>query len=49
MVAAENFETDDQDIEPQEPKKYKPTDHEIANMLIEDWNGKIRFFFGAWH
>lgn len=49
MVAAENFETDEQDIEPQEPKKYKPTDDEIGNMLIEDWNGKIRFFFGAWH
>jgi putative DNA primase/helicase len=49
MVAAEQFDTDEQDIEPQSSGKYKPTDDEIGNMLIEDWDGKIRFFFGAWH
>lgn len=49
MVAAEKFETDGQEIEPQESTKYKPTDDEIGDMLISDWCGKLRFFFGAWH
>lgn len=49
MVAAEKFETDGPEIEPQESSKYKPTDDEIGDMLISDWCGKLRFFFGAWH
>jgi len=49
MVAAEILDSEAQDIEPQEPSKYKPTDDEIGDMLIGDWNGKIRFFFGTWH
>lgn len=49
MVAAEKFETDEQAIEPQESGKYKPTDDEIGDMLIADWCGKVRFFFGSWH
>lgn len=38
-----------QAFEPTEPSKYKPTDDEIGDMLIADWCGKIRFFFGTWH
>lgn len=49
MVAAEKFDTDEQVIEPQEPTKHKPTDDEIGNMLMADWDGKFRFFFGSWH
>jgi putative DNA primase/helicase len=50
MVAAEILDdSSEQPIEPNEPTKYKPTDDEIGDMLISDWKGKIRFFFGAWH
>lgn len=47
MVAAEILEDSEQPIE--ESKKHKPTDDEIGDMLIQAWDGNIRFFFGAWH
>lgn len=42
---------EDSEAEVLEPEttKYKPTDDEIGDMLINQWAGKIRFFFGAWH
>lgn len=30
-------------------KKYKPTDDEIGDSLIEQWDGRLRFFFGGWY
>lgn len=42
-------DSDEPILEPNEPKKYKPTDDEVGNMLIEAWNGNVRFFFGAWY
>ena len=32
-----------------ESTQHKPTDDEIGDMLIQKWNGNIRFFFGAWY
>lgn len=50
MVAAEILEeSQEQIIEPTELKKHKPTDDEIGDMLIQAWEGNIRFFYGAWH
>lgn len=28
---------------------FKPTDDEIGDMLIEEWDGNTRFFFGQWY
>lgn len=41
------IESDSEILEPEQ--KHKPTDDEIGDMLIESWEGDIRFFFGAWH
>lgn len=50
MVAAETLDdSQEQILQPNEPKKYKPTDDEVGNMLIEAWQGNVRFFFGAWY
>lgn len=49
MVAAATLEdSQNEDLTP-ETSKYKPTDDEIGDMLIGDWDGRLRFFFGAWH
>lgn len=50
MVAAKQLDDSQEPVlEPNEPKKYKPTDDEVGDMLIEAWNGNVRFFFGAWY
>lgn len=42
-VAPPADDDDDKDI------NNKPTDDEIGDMIIEDWQGNTRFFFGKWH
>lgn len=50
MVAAESLEApESQIIEPTEIKTFKPADDDIGKMLIADFDGKCRFFFGIWH
>lgn len=50
MVAGEIFEeSEENSLDLAKGKKYKPTDDEVGNMLIEAWNGDVRFFFGAWY
>lgn len=49
MVAAKQNESPEMPELKIQEKPYKPTDDEIGDMLIEDWNGKIRFFFGGWY
>lgn len=48
MVAAKQNESPEMPELEIVEKKFKPTDDEIGDMLIEKWNGRIRFFFGAW-
>ncbi|HEY9658569.1 MAG TPA: phage/plasmid primase, P4 family [Allocoleopsis sp.] len=49
MMEAEILEDSEGEVLEPETTKYKPTDDEIGDMLITQWAGKIRFFFGAWH
>lgn len=35
--------------DPLQPRKVKPTDDELGDMLIEKWNGEYRYMYGAWH
>lgn len=42
-------ETKQVEIEANERGGYKPTDDEIGDRCISDWNGRYRFFFGIWH
>ena len=51
MANEERFQADEQELVllPTEGKKYKPTDDEVGNMVIEAWNGNVRYFFGAWY
>lgn len=48
-MEAEILENSEGEVLEPETTKYKPTDDEIGDMLINQWAGKIRFFFGAWH
>lgn len=51
MMVADEFleESEESVLAPRQSKKYKPTDDEVGDMLIEAWKGNVRFFFGAWH
>lgn len=49
MVAAKQNESPEMPEIQIVEKKYKPTDDEIGDMLIEQWDGRLRFFFGTWY
>jgi len=36
-------------LEPTEQVKHKPTDDEIGDLIMKDWDGSMRYFFGQWH
>lgn len=36
-------------LEPTETPKHKPTDDEIGESIMQDWDGNMRFFFAQWH
>lgn len=40
---------DDAQPQPTEKPKFKPTDDVIGDMMIAEWEGQFRFFFGTWH
>lgn len=36
-------------LQPTESPKHKPTDDEIGESIMKDWDGNMRFFFAQWH
>lgn len=48
-MEAEILDNSEGEVLEPETTKYKPTDDEIGDMLINQWDGNISFFFGAWH